>query len=286
MPVVPDDHEWQYNPRASVPDYARHAARASERSRAARERHAGRYDIAYGDTKLSTLDVFPAATSAATPNAPLHLFLHGGYWRGRDKADYSYIADALVPRGVTTVVMNYDLCPDASLPEIVRRTRDGLRWVHRHAADLGGDPDRITASGHSAGAHLLAMALADDAGGDRLEDGLIKAAVLVSGIYELEPVLGITVNDTIGLRPEMVDGVSPMRHPPATATALEIAVGAKETPAWIGQSRDFAERCRARGSVCAYHEIPGHDHFSIMALMETPDDPLSRLVLKAAGVPA
>nr|WP_246500695.1 alpha/beta hydrolase [Azospirillum rugosum] len=222
--------------------------------------------------------------------------MHGGYWRGRDKADYSYIADALVPRGVTTVVMNYDLCPDASLPEIVRRTRDGLRWVHRHAAELGGDPERITASGHSAGAHLLAMALADDAGGDRLggdrlggdrlPDGLVKAAVLVSGIYELEPVLGITVNDTIRLRPEMVDGVSPMRHPPATATALEIAVGANETPAWVGQSRDFAERCRARGSACAYHEIPGHDHFSIMALMETPDDPLSRMVLKAAGMPA
>lgn len=287
MSVVRDDHEWQYNPRASVPDFARHAARASELSRAARERHAGRYDIAYGDTKLSTLDVFPAAT----PNAPLHLFLHGGYWRGRDKADYSYIADALVPRGVTTVVMNYDLCPDASLPEIVRRTRDGLRWVHRHAAELGGDPERITASGHSAGAHLLAMALADDAGGDRsgadrLPDGLVKAAVLVSGIYELEPVLGITVNDTIRLRPEMVDGVSPMRHPPATATALEIAVGANETPAWVGQSRDFAERCRAWGSACAYHEIPGHDHFSIMALMETPDDPLSRLVLKAAEMPA
>ncbi len=282
MSVVRDDHEWQYNPRESVPDFARYAARASELSQAARERHAGRYDIVYGDTALSTLDVFPAAT----PNAPLHVFLHGGYWRGRDKSDYSYIADALVPQGITTVVMNYDLCPGASLPEIVRRTRDGLRWVHRHAADLGGDPDRITASGHSAGAHLLAMALADDAGADRLADGLIKAAVLVSGIYELEPVLGITVNDTIRLRPEMVDGVSPMRHPPATATVLEIAAGAGETPAWVGQSRDFAERCRAHGSVCAYHEIPGHDHFSIMTLMETPDALLSRLVLKAAGMPA
>lgn len=282
MSVVRDDHEWQYNPRESVPDFARYAARASELSRAARERHAGRYDIAYGDTTLSTLDVFPAAA----PNAPLHVFLHGGYWRGRDKSDYSCIADALVPQGITTVVMNYDLCPDASLPEIVRRTRDGLRWVHRHAADLGGDPDRITASGHSAGAHLLAMALADDAGADRLADGLVKAAVLVSGIYELEPVLGITVNDTIRLRPEMVDGVSPMRHPPASATALEIAVGAGETPAWVGQSRDFADRCRARGSACGYHEIPGHDHFSIMTLMETPDGQLSRLVLKAAGMPA
>ena len=282
MSVVRDDHEWQYNPRHSVPDFARHAARAAELSRTARERHAGRYDIAYGDSPLSTLDVFPAGV----PDAPLHVFLHGGYWRGRDKADYSYIADALVPRGITTVVMNYDLCPAATLSEIAQRTRAGLRWIHRNAASLGGDPERLTVSGHSAGAHLIAMALADDAGADRLEDGAIKAATLVSGIYELEPVLDITVNETIGLRPEMVDGVSPMRHPPAIATALTIVVGSAETPAWIAQSRDFATLCQGRGSACAYHVLAGEDHFSIMARMETPDGALSRLVLDAAGVPA
>ncbi|CAO3377307.1 alpha/beta hydrolase [Azospirillum argentinense] len=279
MSVTPDDHEWQYNPRHSVPDFARHAERAAALSRAARERNAARYDIAYGDSPLSTLDVFPAAA----PGAPLHVFLHGGYWRGRDKADYSYVADALVPRGVTTVVMNYDLCPSATLPEIARRTREGLRWIHRNAASLGGDPDRLTVSGHSAGAHLIAMALAEDAGADRLEDGAIKAAVLISGIYELAPVLDITVNETIGLRPEMVDGVSPMRHPSSTATALTVVVGSAETPAWIAQSRDFATLCRSRGSRCSYHTLAGEDHFSIMARMEKPEDALSRLVLEAAG---
>ncbi|HYG90144.1 MAG TPA: alpha/beta hydrolase [Azospirillum sp.] len=282
MPVVQDDHEWQYNPRESVPEFARYAERASDRSRKARSNRAGRYDIAYGRSKLSTLDVFPAEAS----DAPIHVFLHGGYWRGRDKSDYSYVADALVPHGITTVVMNYDLCPGATLPEIVAQTRDGLRWVYQHAADLGGNPERITASGHSAGAHLLAMALADDAGEARLSDALLKRVVLISGIYELEPVLGISVNETIGLRPEMVDGVSPMRHPPAVTMPLDIVVGAGETPSWVRQSRDFAELCRGRGSVCTYHEIPGQDHFSIMTLMETPDGVLSRLILKAAGLSA
>ncbi|MGQ9368303.1 alpha/beta hydrolase [Azospirillum sp. ST 5-10] len=279
MSVVRDDHEWQYNPRESVPDFARYAERAGELSRAARERRAGRYDIAYGDTGLSTLDVFPAAAA----DSPVHVFLHGGYWRGRDKADYSYVADALVPRGVTTVVMNYDLCPGAALPDIVARTRGGLRWVQRHAAELGGDPGRVTASGHSAGAHLLAMALAAEAGASPAP---IRGAVLISGIYELEPVLGITVNDEIRLRPEMVDGLSPMRHPPDPAVPLEVVVGAAETPAWVGQSRDFAALCRSRGTACGYHEIAGHDHFSIMTLMETPDGPLSRLVLALAGAAA
>lgn len=276
MTTTSDDHEWQYNPRRSVPDFERYAARAAELSRAARGRRAGRYDIAYGPSPLSTLDVFPAGRA----DAPIHVFLHGGYWRGRDKADYSYVADALVPQGVTAVVMNYDLCPGAELPAIVAQVRAGLRWIHAHAAELGGDPDRLSASGHSAGAHLIAMALAGT-GADRLPDGLLKAAVLVSGIYELEPVLGISVNEAIRLRPEQVAGVSPMRHPPARATRLDIVVGSAETPAWIGQSRDFAEACRRQEADWSYHEMVGQDHFSILTLMETPEGALSRHLLGA-----
>jgi arylformamidase len=120
------------------------------------------------------------------------------------------------------------------------------------------------------------------AGPDGLSPGLLKAAVLVSGIYELEPVLGITVNETIGLRPEMVAGVSPMRHPPGPGIRLDVVAGGAETPAWIGQSRDYADACRRHGAACAYHELAGEDHFSIMAGMETPEGPLARLVAAAA----
>lgn len=281
MMIAREDHEWQYNPRLSVPGFERYAARAAELSRAARGRRPGRCDIAYGPTPLSTLDVFPAGRT----DAPLHVFLHGGYWRGRDKADYSYLADALVPHGVTVVVMNYDLCPRAELPAIAAQVREGLRWIHGHAAELGGDPDRLTASGHSAGAHLVAMALAGTGTGaeaGRLPEGMLKAAVLISGIYELEPVLGISVNETIRLRPEQVDALSPMRRPPGPGTRLDIVAGGAETPAWKAQSRDFAQACRQRGADCTHHEIAGQDHFSIMTLAETPEGPLARRLLSAA----
>lgn len=278
LTVSHQDHEWQYNPRKAVPDTERYTARATAASEKARAALEGRYDLRYGPGPLATLDVFPAGRA----DAPLHVFLHGGYWRGRDKSDYSFLARTLVTRGITAVVMNYDLCPQVTLPDIVVQVREGLRWVAAHAADLGGRGDAITASGHSAGAHLIAAALSRDAGSDRLPETLLKRAVLVSGIYELEPVLGITVNAEIRLTQDMVDPMSPMRHPPIAAVPLDIVVGAAETPAWIAQSKSFADVCRRAGSQVTYTELAGQNHFSIMTLMEDAESTLARLILDAA----
>jgi arylformamidase len=275
MPPIPlpDDVESQYNPRKAVADVEHFAQRAAALSAATRRRRTdARLDLRYGAGALATLDVFPAAV----PDAPLHVFLHGGYWRGRDKSDYSYVADALAPRGIATVVMNYDLCPAVELPAIVRQVREGLQWIHAHARELGGDPAAITVSGHSAGAHLIAAAL--PRAGEPAPAWVPRAAVLVSGIYELEPVLAISVNQEIRLRPEQVDAMSPLRHPPTPSVPLVVAAGGAETAAWVRQSQDFVGACAAAGGSAAYVELPGLHHYSIMNALETPDGVLARLI--------
>ena len=264
------DIETQYNPRKAVANVEALMQHAAALSAATRDHRPARMDIRYGAGPLATLDVFPAADA----KAPIHVFLHGGYWRGRDKADYSYIADALVPLGITTVVMNYDLCPGVELPVIVQQVRDGLRWIHTQAGELGGDPDHFTASGHSAGAHLIAAAL-PKVGSGPLASWVPRAVVLISGIYELEPVLSITVNQDIRLRPEQVDPMSPMRHPPTANVSLTVVVGGGETSGFVRQSREFAQSI---GNAAAYVELPGHDHYSIMGLLEAPEAPLARLI--------
>lgn len=269
---VPDDTESQYNPRKAVPDAEELALRGASRSAATRASRRARLDLRYGASPLSTLDVFPADAA----DAPLHVFLHGGYWRGRDKSDYSYVADALVPLGITTVVMNYDLCPAVELPAIVRQVRDGFQWIHAHARELGGDPATLTASGHSAGAHLIAAALPRK--GEPAPAWTPRAAVLVSGIYELEPVLSISVNQEIRLRPEQVDAMSPMRHPPTAAVPLVVVAGGAETRSWVGQSQDFAKTCVAAGGTAVYVELPGLHHYSIMNALGRPGDTLARLI--------
>jgi len=270
---VPDDLESQYNPRKAVANVEQFAQRSAALSAATRRRRTdARLDLRYGQGRLATLDVFPAAAAGS----PVHVFLHGGYWRGRDKGDYSYVADALVPHGITTVVMNYDLCPAVELPAIVQQVREGFQWIHAHAGDWGGDPAAITASGHSAGAHLIAAALprADAAAAAWAP----RAAVLVSGIYELEPVLSVSVNNEIRLRPEQVDALSPMRHPPNTAVPLLVAAGGAEPTSWVKQSHDFAKACTAAGASATYIELPGAHHYSIMNALESADGVLARLI--------
>jgi arylformamidase len=278
----PDEHEAQYNPRVAVPDASIFLERTAARSAEARARFAHR-EVRYGSGPLATLDVF----AAARPDAPIHVFVHGGYWRGLDKRDYSLVAAGLVPLGITTVVMNYDLCPSVSLPALVAQFRDGVRWICEHAAELGGDPANITLSGHSAGAHLVATALAADAQrADPLPLAQIRGALLASGIYALAPVLGITVNAMIQLKPGEVDAMSPMQHPPVASVPLDIVVGGDEPPRWIAESTDFAALARRHGVVCQEEVLPGEHHFSIMDLMGSPDAVLSRRVARLAGVPA
>lgn len=268
------DIEFQFNPRHAVRNVQAHAARMQHRSADARDRHLGLFDLRYGPGPLATLDVFRAEQA----HAPVHVFLHGGYWRGRDKSDFSFLADALIPHGITLVVMNYDLCPQVELPAIVDQVAMGLNWVQQHAADWGADPTRYSASGHSAGAHLIAAVLARHANAQSRPIGLPASAVLISGVYDLEPVLSISVNQEIRLRPEQVAPMSPLRHLPCQPVRLDVVAGGDETPGFIEQSRQFAAHCTEHGADVRFMLIDNADHYTVLRQLESPDGELARLI--------
>ena len=113
-------------------------------------------DVRYGGGPNEHLDIFPAAQA----DAPVLVFIHGGYWRSFDKRDHSFVAPAFTRRGVCVVVPNYALCPAVTVPQIVMQLVHALAWTWRHIGRHGGDPRRITVAGHSAGGHLAAMMLA------------------------------------------------------------------------------------------------------------------------------
>lgn len=273
-PMSDNDIEFQFNPRRAVSNVDEHAARMQRLSTSARDRHPGIHDLRYGSGPLATLDVFPASQA----NAPLHVFLHGGYWRGRDKSDFSFLADACVPLGVTLVVMNYDLCPQVELPAIVDQVEAGLRWVHAQAARWGADASRYSASGHSAGAHLIAAVLARHAAAHSVPEGLPSAALLISGVYDLEPVLSISVNQEIRLRPEQVTPLSPLRQPACQPVRLVVAVGGDETQGFIDQSERYATHCRQQGVHAQFMKLDGCHHYTVLHHFESPDGELSRVL--------
>ena len=140
----------EYNASLRVADPAAELAHYRERAAHARATLPAVLDVPYGPTRAETLDIFPAAAATAA-GSPVFVFLHGGYWRALSSKDFSGVALGLQPRGITTVVVDYALCPRVTIDEIVRQCRAALAWVLRHIGAHGGDPARVAVGGHSAG---------------------------------------------------------------------------------------------------------------------------------------
>jgi len=261
-----------YNPSNTAPDAERLIAGWAERSAAAMGELRCTLGVRFGPTREEYHDVYPAGEGA-----PVHLFIHGGYWRRFSARDHAFVAKPLVAAGITTVVMNYTLCPKVSLDEVVRQTRAAIAWTFAHTRDFGGDPNRLTISGHSAGAHLVAMALATDWTGDYdLPADLIKGAVAVSGVYELGFLPFCYVQPKVQATWDQVDRLSPQRHLPRLAPPLLVAVGGNETREFRRQSRDFHAARRAAGLPGSFLEVPGTNHFTVVEELERPGSELHR----------
>ena len=271
----------EYNNREKVTDSADWLSRYAIASAETRATLECRLDLAYGAHPGERLDVFPAKNGPA----PVHVFVHGGYWHRLDKSDSSFVARAFQPSGAAVVVINYALIPTVDMDELLRQCRASMVWVHRHAASFGGDPNRIFVSGHSAGGHLVAMAMSTDwKAFDGLPGDLIKGGCAISGIYDLEPIRLCYLNAVLELTPEDARRNSPVHHPPARSGPLLLTLGALEGAEYHRQSETLAATWRSRKLACQVVHLPRHDHFSIVAELEDPSSTLSRLLLRQMGL--
>ena len=136
-----------YNNRALVPGHPAFLAKWASDSEQARAAGPCELDVPYGDGPNETLDIFPAPHA----EAPVLVFIHGGYCRSLDKRDHAFVAPPFTREGACVVIPNYALCPAVTVPQIVLQMVQALAWTWRHIAEYGGDPQRITRVGHSAG---------------------------------------------------------------------------------------------------------------------------------------
>ncbi|UUX96814.1 alpha/beta hydrolase [Aquabacterium sp. J223] len=275
------DIDAQYNPVTSPAQAAAALAHYESQALTARQRLPSRLDVPYGPTRAETLDIFPAER----PGAPVFVFLHGGYWRARSSKDFSGIALGLRPLGITTVVVDYALCPTVTLDEIVRQARAALAWVWRHIADHGGDPSRIALGGHSAGAQLTAMCLhtrwAEDYG---LPDDPCAAALMVSGVYDLRPLRWSYLQPALQLDEGMVQRCSPLGRVRRCATPALITWGGAESTEFARQSTTFHAAWRDAGNEGELMPQPGADHFTALHGLEDPASGMSRWLAGRLGV--
>ncbi|MDT8879761.1 alpha/beta hydrolase [Halomonas saccharevitans] len=236
---------------------------ADWRSRSARSRERLRLipDVAYGPTLAERMDVFPGSE----PGGPVHLFLHGGYWRALSHDEFGFVADGLVAAGISVAVVNYALCPEVRFGEIVRQSRAAVAWMHRHGASLGVDPGRLSVSGHSAGGHLCAMLLAtrweEEYG---LPRDLIRGALSISGLYDLAPFPRSWLQPKLRLTDRDVIDYSPVRQPCRSPARVKLVAGGEEPEAFAGQMAAQAAHLRGQGCAVDSALLPGDDHFSIL----------------------
>ncbi|MCB1511173.1 MAG: alpha/beta hydrolase [Hyphomicrobiaceae bacterium] len=270
-----DDLNQQYMPRLAVPNADDYLERAAARSAAARSRLGGLIDVAFGDTPGQTLDIFPAAHD----KAPVHVFVHGGYWRALDKSFYSEMAEPLVAAGATVVLTNYDLCPAVRVTEIVAQTRRAIGWVHANIGRHGGDAARIHISGHSAGAHLVAMLLATDWPALELPSNVIKSATAISGLYDLRRHRDTDVQAEIHLSEDETTTLSPLLLPPKAHCPVLVGVGGGETDLFQWQSLAYAAHLRFNRVPADVMQLGQDNHFDVTERLANAADPLTAALI-------
>ncbi|XP_019499788.1 PREDICTED: kynurenine formamidase [Hipposideros armiger] len=237
--------------------------------------------VPYGDGEGEKLDIyFPEGVSAALPFC---VFLHGGNWQTGSKDASAFMVNPLTAQGVAVVVVGYDIAPKGTLDQMVDQVTRSIVFVQKKYPRNEG----IYLCGHSAGAHLAAMMLLANWTKHGVTPNL-KGFFLVSGIYDLEPIVHTSVNARLLMTLEDAQRNSPQRHLEAglmqpvgpSCPMLVVIVGQHDSPEFHRQSREFYQTlCRA-GWKASFEELHDVDHFEIVWKLTQQDYMLTQIILK------
>ena len=268
-----DELDVQYNNRKRVADFMDYVERWQVDSEQTRQSLRCHLDVSFGSTAAETMDIF----LAEAPNAPVCMFIHGGYWQSLDKRDFSVLARGLVPHGVSVVINNYGLCPTVSMDEITRQNRAALAWLWAHAGEFAIDRDRIHVSGHSAGGHLTAALMATqwskfhpDAPRD-----LVKSACAISGLYDLIPIQLCYLNDVLHMDESEASRNSPVQMNFEVPTPMLITHGGLESQEYYRQTDTMTGVWEKLGYPVERVVAEGLNHFSLVDEFINPHSELT-----------
>ncbi|MBD3663898.1 alpha/beta hydrolase [Sulfitobacter sp. TSTF-M16] len=251
------EREDAYSPSTMVGgDLGRFIASYAEQSRAAYATCPDLQTLHYGQAETQTLDL--VVPQGAGPH-PLHVFVHGGYWQALSKKESFFAAPGTLAQGIAFSAVDYTLAPGAALGEIVDEVISAIRFLIMQSDAYGLDPTRVVISGSSAGAHLAAMATLRLGASER-PAGLM----LLSGIYDLRPLVGTYINDAIGMDDKSAAALSPALCDLSGFPPSVVAWGDNETDEFKRQSLHFAELLQQAGCATDTREVAGRNHFDIV----------------------
>jgi arylformamidase len=244
----------------------------------ARRRLPAVLDVAYGDDPSETLDIF--YPDLVHRDLPVHMFIHGGYWRMFSKRDYSYVADTVTASGAIAVIIDYALMPSVRLNVIVDQIRRAKQWLSSNITAYGGDPTRLSISGHSAGAHLATFLFERREIERRESQSKIAAALLLGGVYDLKPLQASFLQPEIGLTDQEVVELSPLRLIHRSDCRVVVAVGAEETEPFHRQADDFAVSLGRQGLSVRTRSIENCNHMSSVRDLGVSGTPTAAILVE------
>ncbi len=256
------DLEQEYSPSSVVGgSSAPFEAQYRRRSAAARDEFSDRVAVLPGGTLL---------VQGRGPDAPLLVFVHGGYWQALSAADSLFPAADLVPRGWAVAAVEYTIAPAGGIDAMVGECIQAL-------GSLGAGRRRVVLVGHSAGAHLVAMS------------ALVQrpplhtdTVVLVSGIYDLRPLVHTSINAPLRLDSARAERLSPLLAPAAAHPDVVVAWGEHETAEFKRQSAAYADHLEANGCGVRRLECARRNHFDVVFDLGVAESPLGAAVLSPA----
>jgi arylformamidase len=269
------NYDDEYNTRAYAPDHMEVLARiakgaADYRAKATAEKRA-ELDVRYGATPRQIVDIF---YSSAGPNAPVAVFIHGGFWRALQPSAFSGVAAGLNARGVTVALPGYDLCPQVGIGDIVEQMRTALLFLHKRFGK------RMVVAGHSAGGHLAGCMLATDWAKHGAPADLVPAAMGISGLYDLPPLTQTAMNADWKLTDAEAKRLSPLLWPAPKGKVFDALVGGIESAEFLRQSRVLADAWGKAGVTTRYDAPAGIHHFTVIEPLGDPDSAMVTRLLE------
>ncbi|GAA6100775.1 kynurenine formamidase isoform X1 [Tachysurus ichikawai] len=272
--------QWSY--RMSADDVIKaHEAALKSGTEKARAVAQNILDIPYGEGDEEKLDVYMPLSSS--PDVPLVIYLHGGYWQFLSKEESGFMAVPLTQKGVVVVAVDYSIAPKGNMDLMVSQVRRSLVAVIQQYSHISG----LYLCGHSAGAHLAAMVLSTD-WSEYSVSPQIKGAFLVSGIYDLLPIMSTYVNKPLKMTEEVAFRNSPIRLVSQLKKSLSdcdivVAVAQNDSPEFRKQSEEYFRSLQAAELKVTFEDIPDTDHFNIIEQLVDENYYLTQLILKMMG---
>jgi arylformamidase len=195
-----------------------------------------------------------SSSTLLSKSLPLLIYIHGGYWQRLSAADSLFNAADAIKERVSLHAVEYTIAPHATIEQMVDECMNDVLHIIDELS-----PSSVVLSGCSAGAHLSAMCLRDE----RIASQLSGVALL-SGIYDIRPIVVTPINEPLGLDDQRATSLSPILLPNAghPSHAL-LAVGRHESDEFIRQNHAYGEHLQAQGTDTQTMVVDNRDHFDL-----------------------